>query len=125
MIDLQQQAIEFRTCYEVQNSPDNSDMQLRLIREEYQEFIEAEAIINGEPTATLYDYEDALKELADLVYVCFQYAENREWDLLTALNRVHQSNMSKLDENKRPIRRDDGKILKGPNYKPPYLTDLV
>lgn len=124
-MDLQQQAIEFRTCYEVQNSPENSDMQLRLIREEYQEFIEAEAIINGEPTATLYDYEDALKELADLVYVCFQYAENREWDLLTALNRVHQSNMSKLDENKRPIRRDDGKILKGPNYKPPYLTDLV
>ena len=124
-MDLQQQAIEFRTCYEVQNSPDNSDMQLRLIREEYQEFIEAEAIINGETTATLYDYENALKELADLVYVCFQYAENREWDLLTALNRVHQSNMSKLDENKRPIRRDDGKILKGPNYKPPYLTDLV
>jgi NTP pyrophosphatase (non-canonical NTP hydrolase) len=124
-MDLQQQAIEFRTCYEVQNSPENSNMQLRLIREEYQEFIEAEAIINGEPTATLYDYEDALKELADLVYVCFQYAENREWDLLTALNRVHQSNMSKLDENKRPIRRDDGKILKGPNYKPPYLTDLV
>jgi NTP pyrophosphatase (non-canonical NTP hydrolase) len=124
-MDLQQQAIEFRTCYEVQNSPENSNMQLRLIREEYQEFIEAEAIINGEPTATLYNYENALKELADLVYVCFQYAENREWDLLTALNRVHQSNMSKLDENKRPIRRDDGKILKGPNYKPPYLTDLV
>tara|TARA_E500000178_G_C16972485_1_gene731655 strand:- start:900 stop:1274 length:375 start_codon:yes stop_codon:yes gene_type:complete len=124
-MDLQQQAIEFRTCYEVQNSPENSDMQLRLIREEYLEFIEAEAIISGEPTATLYDYENALKELADLVYVCFQYAENREWDLLTALNRVHQSNMSKLDENKRPIRRDDGKILKGPNYKPPYLTDLV
>ena len=124
-MDLQQQAIEFRTCYEVQNSPENSYMQMRLIHEEYLEFIEAEAIINEEPTATLYDYEDALKELADLVYVCFQYAENREWDLLTALNRVHQSNMSKLDENKRPIRRDDGKILKGPNYKPPYLTDLV
>ena len=124
-MDLQQQAIEFRTCYEVQNSPENSYMQMRLIHEEYLEFIEAEAIINEEPTATLYDYEDALKELADLVYVCFQYAENREWDLLTALNRVHESNMSKLDENKRPIRRDDGKILKGPNYKPPYLTDLV
>ena len=124
-MDLQQQAIEFRTCYEVQNSPENSYMQMRLIHEEYLEFIKAEAIINEEPTATLYDYEDALKELADLVYVCFQYAENREWDLLTALNRVHESNMSKLDENKRPIRRDDGKILKGPNYKPPYLTDLV
>jgi NTP pyrophosphatase (non-canonical NTP hydrolase) len=124
-MDLQQQAIEFRTCYEVRNSPENSDMQMRLIHEEYLEFIEAEAIISGEPTATFYNYENALKELADLVYVCFQYAENREWDLLTALNRVHQSNMSKLDENKRPIRRDDGKILKGPNYKPPYLTDLV
>ena len=124
-MDLQQQAIEFRTCYEVQNSPENSDMQLRLIREEYQEFIEAEAIINGEPTATLYDYENALKELADLVYVCFQYAENMEWDLETALDRVHKSNMSKLGLDGKPIRRQDGKVLKGPNYQPPNLKDLI
>jgi hypothetical protein len=33
--------------------------------------------------------------------------------------------MSKLDDDGNPIYRDDGKVLKGPNYKPPTLTDLV
>ena len=68
---------------------------------------------------------EALKELADLVYVCYQYATNMGWDLDEALNRVHLSNMSKLDDDGKPIYRDDGKVLKGPNYKPPTLTDLI
>lgn len=42
-----------------------------------------------------------------------------------AFVRVHESNMSKLDDNGNPIVRKDGKILKGPNYKPPFLDDLV
>ena len=56
-----------------------------------------------------------LKELAALVYVCYQYAENLGWDLDEALNRVHRSNMSKLGEDGNPLRREDGKVLKGPN----------
>ena len=70
-------------------------------------------------------YEEELKELADLVYVCFQFAENMEWDLEEALQRVHKSNMSKLGIDGKPIRREDGKVLKGPNYVKPHLTDLV
>ena len=66
-----------------------------------------------------------LKELADLVYVCYQYAANMGWDLDEAMHSVHESNMSKLDENGKPIYRDDGKVLKGPNYAPPTLEDLV
>ena len=66
-----------------------------------------------------------LKELADLVYVCYQYAANLGWDLDEAMYRVHESNMSKLDDNGKPIYRDDGKVLKGPNYAPPNLNDLV
>lgn len=44
-----------------------------------------------------------------------------------AFARVHASNMSKLDpETGQPIRRrEDGKIMKGPNYKPPVLSDLI
>jgi len=42
-----------------------------------------------------------------------------------AFKRVHASNMSKLGEDGKPLRRADGKILKGPNYKPPVLADLV
>ena len=68
---------------------------------------------------------EALKELADLIYVCYQYAENMGWLLDEALDRVHLSNMSKLDEEGKPVYREDGKVLKGPNYQPPTLTDLI
>ena len=67
---------------------------------------------------------EALKELADLIYVCYQYAENMGWFLDEALDRVHISNMSKLGDDGKPIYRDDGKVLKGPDYKPPDLSDL-
>ena len=44
---------------------------------------------------------------------------------MEAFARVHNSNMSKLDSNGNPILRDDGKVMKGPNYKKPDLTDLL
>jgi len=97
-------------------------MQRTLIVEEFKEFLDAEnQLIMG----LTVNAADCLKELADLVYVCYQYAENLGWDLDEALNRVHQSNMSKLDNNGNPIFREDGKVLKGPNYQPPNLKDLV
>ena len=66
-----------------------------------------------------------LKELADLVYVCHQMAAAFGWDLQTAHNRVHESNMSKLGVDGEPLLREDGKILKGPNYFEPSLINLV
>jgi len=115
-MDLSIDAQEFRYYYEIENSPENEQMQFDLIREEFNEF----------STSAQFDTdEETLKELADLVYVCFQYAENLEWDLLEALRRVHASNMSKLGKDGKPLRRADGKVLKGPDYKPPVLTDLV
>ena len=65
-----------------------------------------------------------LSELADLVFVCYQYAAARGWNLDVAMRRVFESNMSKLVDGK-PLRRADGKVLKGPNYYPPILDDLV
>ena len=97
-------------------------MQRTLIVEEFKEFLDAEKhLIKG----FVVNATDTLKELADLVYVCYQYAENLGWDLDEALYRVHQSNMSKLGEDGKPIYREDGKVLKGPNYQPPNLSDLV
>lgn len=97
--------------------------QLNLISEEYAElneaYVEACSHIQNKKAR-----EECLKELADLVYVCFQFAATAGWELDEALDRVHQSNMSKLVDGK-PLKREDGKVLKGPNYKPPYLTDLV
>jgi len=119
-MNLSQQAIEFRKAFNVINSTQKRDFQFTLIEEEFREFTEAHLKLGkyegSEP--------DALKELADLVYVIFQYSENLEWDLLEALRRVHESNMSKLDDEGKPIYREDGKVLKGPNYKPPFLDDL-
>ena len=96
--------------------------QKNLIVEEFKELLEADSSLFRVGN----DIKEAcLKELADLVYVCYQYAENMRWDLDGALDLVHKSNMSKLDEDGKPIYREDGKVLKGPNYKPPYLDDLV
>jgi len=121
---ISEQAKEFRRGFQVTNStkPASRTGQRTLIVEEFKEFLDAE-------NQLLKDFKvnsaDCLKELADLVYVCFQYAENLGWDLDEALDRVHQSNMTKLGEDGNPIRREDGKVLKGPNYQPPTLTDLV
>jgi len=90
--------------------------------EEFKEFLEAEGLLFRHDPAFA---TDTLKELADLVYVCYQYAESMGWDLDETMKRVHQSNMSKLGEDDKPIYREDGKVLKGPNYKPPTLTDLI
>ena len=120
----QQQAKEFRAGFQVTNStsPASRTMQRTLIVEEFKEFLDAEnQLIKG----FVVNATDTLKELADLVYVCYQYAENLGWDLDEALYRVHQSNMSKLGEDGKPIYREDGKVLKGPNYQPPNLSDLV
>ena len=121
---LSEQAKEFRKKYNLKNSAERQTraVQHRIIVEEFKEFLEAEGMLfmHGRNHQA-----DALKELADLVYECYQYAENMGWLLDEALNRVHISNMSKLGEDGKPIYRDDGKVLKGPNYKPPDLSDLV
>jgi len=121
---ISEQAKEFRTRYNLISSKakDKRSYQKNLIVEEFKEFLEAEGLLFRK---NLDIESEALKELADLVYVCYQYAENMGWLLDEALDRVHLSNMSKLDSNGKPIYRDDGKVLKGPNYKPPTLTDLI
>ena len=121
---ISEQAKEFRTKYNLKSSrsKDKRSYQKNLIVEEFKEFLEAEGMLFRK-NATLE--AEALKELADLIYVCYQYAENMGWLLDEALDRVHLSNMSKLDDKGKPLYREDGKVLKGPNYKPPTLTDLV
>ena len=120
---LSQQAKEFRSKYGLKNSGDRPTraVQHKLIVEEFKEFVEGEGMLFMHGRT---HQEHALKELADLVYVCYQYAENMGWFLDEALNRVHISNMSKLDKDGKPIYREDGKVLKGPDYKPPDLSDL-
>lgn len=96
----------------VQNS--NLDrLRLKLVSEEFDEICASETPDN------------LLKELADIVYVAYGYAAAFGWDLDEALRRVHASNMSKLDDDGKPIIRDDGKVLKSVNYEEPDMSDLV
>jgi len=93
----------------------NKDDLLRtlLVNEEYTEVLSAETA------------ENMLKELADLVYVTYGFSATFGWDLDEAVRRVHASNMSKLGVDGNPVYRGDGKVLKGPNYAEPNLTDLI
>ena len=99
-------------------------MQAGLIAEESNEFLQACADLKGAPN-TPSNHTEVLKELSDVVFVCYQFAAAYGLDLDTAMQRVFESNMSKLDDDGNPIYRDDGKVLKGPNYKKPELGDLV
>ena len=100
------------------------DMQTGLIEEEAAEFLEAADELFASPEDCKLR-ENLIKELSDLVFVCYQFAAAYNINLDEAMWRVFESNMSKLDEHGKPIYREDGKVLKGPNYQPPDLTDCV
>lgn len=105
-------------------------MQRGLIKEEYTELRRA---LNGyrdfgNRGTILRGYEtdrETLDALCDLIYVCIGMALKLGFDLDGAFREVHRSNMSKLGEDGKPIKRDDGKILKGPNFTPPDLTPYI
>lgn len=71
------------------------------------------------------DPVEFLDAIADILYGTAQQAHLNGWPIGEALSRVHSSNMSKLGEDGLPIIREDGKVLKGPGFKAPDLTDLV
>lgn len=95
-----------------------NDLRVNLLVEEVKELNDAMGV---------NDTVAALDALLDIQYVLdgaflalgFHNVKDEGFD------RVHQSNMSKLGEDGKPVLREDGKILKGPNYKKVDLTDLV
>ena len=131
---LLEQAIAFREAYD-QEMLDGMvrygfvkeklfDMQAGLIEEESNEFLEACKDLRDAANTPANLFE-VLKELSDLVFVCYQFAAAYGLNLDAAMERVFESNMSKLGDDGKPIYREDGKVLKGPNYKKPRLDDLI
>ena len=100
------------------------DMQRALILEEGSEFLTAADECFADPE-NMQRIEELIKELSDLVFVCYQFAATYGIDLDKAMSLVFESNLSKLDEQGKPIYREDGKVLKGPNYAPPDLSDCL
>jgi hypothetical protein len=109
-----EETLRWRSAFGVKTpAPHTERLQRSLIDEEYAEFMES------------YEPEHTLKELADLVFTCYQFAAAKGWNLDLALTRVFESNMSKLDIDGKPILREDGKVMKGPGYFEPQLSDLI
>jgi len=93
-----------------------SSAQIRLIREELGELVET--LENRDPL------KEVLKEYTDLLYVVMGLGVRLNFPVEEAYKRVHSSNLSKLVDGV-PLRDQQGKVLKGPNYVPPDLEDLL
>jgi NTP pyrophosphatase (non-canonical NTP hydrolase) len=127
---LMHDALEFRQLFHLPTglSPQSLRLQATLITEEAKEVADAVKELDerlGHQSDHRRRKEHLLKELSDLVYVCYQMAAAFDWDLTEACTRIHHSNLSKLGDDHEVLRREDGKILKGPNYYEPDLSDLV
>lgn len=93
------------------------ELRLRLIEEEVRELREALEDPRRDDAAVL-------KELADVQYVLSGFAVAFGLPLPEAFDRVHNSNLTKF-VNGVIQKREDGKLLKGPHYRPPVLEDLL
>ena len=88
-----------------------------LINEEFNEWAAARQHM---------DRANELKELTDLLYVIYGYALANGWDVDESFRRVHANNMGRCVQPDGTVnRREDGKIIKNPDYPKVNLTDLV
>ncbi len=91
-------------------------LRYELIKEELSELKEAL------DSKDLLEVADAL---TDILYVTYGAGHAFGIDLDKCFEEVQQSNMSKLDENSKPIYNDVGKVMKGPKYFKPNLSKFI
>jgi predicted HAD superfamily Cof-like phosphohydrolase len=106
---------------EVKNKPSFSTdkinkLRIDLIKEELDEL--SEAMKNKD----LLEVADAL---TDILYVTYGAGHAFGIDLDKCFEEVQNSNMSKLDNNGKPIYNESGKVMKGPNYFKPNLLKFI
>ena len=91
-------------------------LRIDLIKEELDEL--KEAMDNND----LLEVADAL---TDILYVTYGAGHAFGINLDKCFDEVQNSNMSKLDENDKPIYNDVGKVMKGPKYFKPDLSKFI
>ena len=106
---------------DVKNKPSFSTdkinkLRIDLIKEELDE------LIGAMKNKDLLEVADAL---TDILYVTYGAGHAFGIDLDKCFDEVQNSNMSKLDENGKPIYNETGKVMKGPNYFKPDLSKFV
>lgn len=97
---------------------DRKLLRYKLMREENEEYLEA---------ANNNDLVEVADALGDMLYIlCGTIIEHGMQDKIEEVfNEIQRSNMSKLGEDGKPIYREDGKVLKGPNYFKPDIGKIL
>ncbi|WP_298766142.1 nucleoside triphosphate pyrophosphohydrolase family protein [uncultured Polaribacter sp.] len=97
---------------------DRNLLRFNLMKEENEEYLEA---------ANNNDLVEVADALGDMLYIlCGTIIEHGMQEKIEEVfNEIQRSNMSKLGEDGKPIYREDGKILKGPNYFKPNIKDIL
>jgi len=93
-----------------------NNLRISLINEELEEF--NEAIRNN-------DLKEAADALTDILYVTYGAGHAFGINLDKCFDEVQRSNMSKLDEDGKPIYNELGKVMKGPKYFKPNLNKFL
>ena len=106
---------EVKTKPELSNDKIN-DLRISLINEELEEL--KKAIEDND----ILEVADAL---TDIQYVAYGAGHAFGINLDKCFNEVQESNMSKLDSNRKPIYNESGKVMKGPNYFKPNLSKFL
>lgn len=114
MTDIFKDQMQFmHACGQTTNHLNAEQIELyqTLIHEEHVEFFGAE------------NRAEQIKEAIDILVVTVGWLLSAGVDAAEAWRRVHESNMSKLTDGKL-LKREDGKVLKGLNYKEPDMSGL-
>jgi len=93
-------------------------LRYKLMREENEEYLEA---------ANDDDLVEVADALGDMLYIlCGTIIEHgMQHKIEEVFNEIQRSNMSKLGADGKPIYREDGKVLKGPNYFKPDIENIL
>ena len=93
-------------------------LRFNLMKEENEEYLEA---------AGNNDLAEVADALGDMLYIlCGTILEHgMQHKIEEVFDEIQRSNMSKLGADGKPIYREDGKVMKGPNYSPPNLQRIV
>ncbi|HMQ43407.1 MAG: nucleoside triphosphate pyrophosphohydrolase family protein [Confluentibacter sp.] len=97
---------------------EKNTLRFNLMKEENEEYLEA---------ANNNDLVEVADALGDMLYIlCGTIIEHgMQYKIEEVFDEIQRSNMSKLDENGEPIYREDGKVLKGPNYFKPNIDAIL
>ena len=113
-----EQVREFHRTFVTQPDEVIQKCRLDLLKEELKELEDAVAAGNR---VEILDALTDLQYVLDGTYIVFGLCHLKD----EAFAEVHKSNMSKLGSDGKPIYREDGKVLKGPNYQPPNLRRFL